>query len=170
MKLLWVKGTAPLSKLIMWGLNEPVSHFAVVFDDKIVFHSDLLGVRLAWFPSFMKTHEIVEEMDFPSLKLDLEEEVYQSIITNFDGKSYDYGAFLYFCWRGVLWKLFDKPLPSKNAWGSEDAFLCDELAKVLPDWVVPPEIKAMDIGMISPYKLFILLRDHQARVSLPPSS
>ena len=157
MKLIWVKGTASLSKFIMWGLKEPVSHFAVVFDDKIVFHSDLLGVRIMWYPSFLKTHEVVYEMDFSNATLDQQEEVWQSIVTKFDGKGYDYKAFLYFTWRGILWRFFKKTFPSSNPWGSDSAFLCTEIAKTLPDWVVPASIKSKDLGMVSPYKLWEMM-------------
>lgn len=159
MKLVWVKGHAPLSKAIMWALNEPVSHFAIVFDNKIVFHSDLMGVRLAWLPSFLKTHEIVFEKDFPGTTLDLEEEVYQSIITKFDGSSYDYKAFLYFTWRALLFKLFKTPIPHKNAWGTNSSFLCTEMAETLPDWIVPPKVSREDLGITSPFGLWKLMSE-----------
>lgn len=155
MKLVWVKGNKALSKFIMWGLKEPVSHFAIIFDDKIVFHSDLLGVRLAWLPSFMETHEIVFSMDFPEATLEDQEGIYQNIITKFDGKPYDYKAFLYFAWRGMLWRFLKKPFPAKNAWGSANGFLCTEMATVLPDHIVPKEVKEKDIAMMSPYRLWL---------------
>jgi len=156
MKIVWVKGSAPLSRLIMWGLEEPVSHMAIVFDNKIVFHADLLGVRLAWYPTFLKSHEIVFEKEY-DLGLEKEEEVYQSIITANDGKGYDYGAFLYFMWRGLLRKVFNKPMPDTNPWGSKDKYLCDELVEILPDYIVPRSVKETDIGMKSPYQVYLLL-------------
>lgn len=156
MKIVWVKGSAPLSKFIMWGLSEPVSHMAIVFDNKIVFHADLLGVRLAWYPTFLKNHEIVFEKKY-DLTLEKEEEVYQSIITANDGKGYDYGAFLYFMWRGFLRKCFKVPMPETNPWGSKDRYLCDEMVEVLPDYIVPQSVKDVDTGMKSPYQVYLLL-------------
>lgn len=141
----------------MWGLDEPVSHLAIVFDNKIVFHADLLGVRLAWYPTFLKSREIVYEIEF-DLTLEQEEEVYQNIITQNDGKSYDYGAFIYFMWRGLLKKCLNKPMPNTNPWGSEDRYLCDELVEVLPDFIVPRSVKNVDIGMKSPWQVYLLMK------------
>jgi len=158
MKLLWVKGHTPLSKLIMWGLEEPVSHFAILFDEKIIFHSNLMGVHIEWYNSFLKNHDIVKEMDL-DLDLAREEEIYQAVIDQYDGKSYDYGAFLYFTYRGFLKKLFKIPLPQKNPWGSKDAFLCNEMVQAFPDCICPPAIKAMDLSMKSPYQVWLLLNN-----------
>lgn len=158
MKIVWVKGSLLLSKLIMWGLKEPVSHMAIVFDDKIVFHADLLGVRLAWYPSFLKTHEVIYTMEF-NLPLEQEEEVYQSIITANDGKGYDYGAFIYFFWRGLLRRFLNIPMPTTNPWGSKDRYLCDEMVEILPDYIIPKSVKEMDIGMKSPYQVYLLLNN-----------
>jgi hypothetical protein len=154
MKLVWVRGNKLLSKFIMWGLKEPVSHFAIIFDNKIVFHSDLLGVRIMWLPTFLESHEIVFQMDFANATLEDQEGVYQSIVTKFDGKPYDYKAFIYFGWRGLLWRLFKKPFPAKNAWNT-GGYLCTEMAEVLPDSIVPKEIKEKDISMMSPYRLWL---------------
>lgn len=155
MKLLWVSGKLPLSKFIMWGLSEPVSHFAMVFDNKIVFHSDLTGVHIAWLDTFLKTHTVVYEKTL-KMTLKQEEAVYQNIISKYDGKGYDYGGFLYFCYRGFLKKFFKKAMPEKNIWGSKRGFLCTEMVSVLPDTIVPKEIKEMDLAMVSPYVLWKL--------------
>lgn len=162
MKILFVKGTLPLSKLIMWGLDEPVSHFAVLFDDKIVFHSDLTGVHISWYPTFLKSHEVVFETEFHEANLNEEEEVYQSIVSKYDGKKYDYGAFIYFIYRGFLKKIFNKSMPKVNPFGKSGGFLCTEIAELLPDWVIPAIIKKNnDLGMVSPYQLWLLLNPRQ---------
>lgn len=158
MKLIWVKGSAPLSKLIMWGLNEPVSHFALVFDEKIVFHSNLMGVKVDWYNSFLKSHQVVFEMNYnPGLKA--EEAIYQEVINDNDGKGYDYGAFLYFTWRAFLKKFLLKPIPETNPWGSPDRYLCDEVIQMLPNSICPSEIKRMDLSMKSPYQVWELLNN-----------
>lgn len=158
MKLLFVAGTAPLSKLIMWGLDEPCSHFAILFDDKIVFHADLTGVHIAWYEHFAKTHSIVHELDFSDASLDLQEEAYQAIISQYYGKMYDFGSFVYFFWRAALKKVFKVAMPLRSPWGSKKTFLCTEIAGVMPDEVVPAEIKSSrDLGMTSPYQLWLLL-------------
>lgn len=158
MKLLWVKGTAPLSKLIMWGLTEPVSHFALLFDDKIIFHSDLTGLHIQWYQTFLKTHEVIYEIEYkPGLKK--EEEIYQGVLNAYDGKGYDYGAFVYFAWRAALKKFLNKPLPDSNPWGHKDRYLCDEVVQLLPDEICPPSVKKMDLSMKSPYQVWLLLNN-----------
>lgn len=166
MKLAWVKGHAPLSHLIMWGLNEPVSHFAFIFDNSIVFHSDLTGMHISWLSSFLNTHDIVYEIDL-QLSLEQEETIYQGVITKYDGSGYDYGAFVYFGWRAFLKKCFGKPMPNSNPWGSKDRYLCDEAIQLLPVEIVGEEIKKMDLSIRSPYQVLLILlkykpdlRDH----------
>lgn len=156
MKLLWVKGKAPLSKIIMWGLDEPVSHFAVVFDNSIVFHADLMGVHIQWYKSFLKTHEVVFQIDY-NPGLEKEEEIYQGVLDAYDGASYDYGAFAYFAWRAFLKKFLNKPMPEVNPWGHKDKYLCDEVVQLFPDEICPPSLKEMDLGMKSPYQVWVLL-------------
>lgn len=157
MKLLWTKSSLPLSKLIRWGLKEPTSHFVIVFDDKLAFHSNLSGTHIEWYNTFQKHCEIVYEINYP-LPLDKEEEVYQNILNSYNEKSYDYPGFLYFIWRGILFRFFNKPFPTKNPWGKEDSYLCTELATTLPEWLIPELKQIEDFSLMSPYKLYCIVK------------
>lgn len=159
MKLLWVKGSLPLSKLIMWGLDEPVSHFAIALDGKIVFHSDLSGFHIAWKNTFDRTHETIFEHEL-KLPLEQEEAIYQGILDQYDGASYDFGAFIYFGWRALLRKAFKKEMPQKNPWGNKNHFLCDEIIQLLPVEFIGQELKEADLAMRSPYQTWIMLQSH----------
>src|SRR3972149_5686290 len=117
MKLIWTKSKAPLSVLIRWGLNEPVSHFAIVFDDFLVFHSNLVGVHMVSMNRFLKsTAQIVYEKNY-AMVLEDEEAIYRAIISKHDGEPYDFGAFFYFIWRVLLHKFFKTPVPATNPRG-----------------------------------------------------
>lgn len=153
MKLVFTKSNLPLSKIIRWGLEEPVSHFAVVFDDKIVFHSNLAGVQIDWFNNFKTKCEIVYSLDY-NLGLEKEEQIYQSILDKNVGKSYDFPGFLYFIWRGFLNKVFSKPFPEKNKWAKDGEFICTGLAAELPKGLLP---EIQDTEMVSPYQLYLRL-------------
>ena len=153
MKIIFTRSSLILSRIIRFLSGEPVSHMAIVFDDKLLFQSNLLGVKLSWFATFKRHSEIVYTLDYDLGLLD-QEQIYQSIITNFDGKDYDYGAFLYFMWRGILLKLFKTPLPKRNAWGSPDRYLCDELVHVLPE---PLRIDS-DVDLMTPYQVYLELK------------
>lgn len=153
MKLIWTRSTLPLSVLIRKGLGEPVSHFGIVFDNGIVFHSNLLGTHIEWYGAFSKHCEIVFQKEY-NLTLDDEEAIFQSILNTYDDKGYDYGAFFYFCWRALLYRTLGKPFPARNEWNSGNKFLCTELAGTLPDAMVSAKIKAQDLSIISPYRLY----------------
>lgn len=146
----------PLSRLIRWAFDTDCSHFAVCFDNKLVIHSDLLGVKLAWWNSFEKSHTIVHCLEF-DLGLDKEELIYRSIMDNFDGDGYDFSAFLYFAYRAILWKIFTEPMPKVNPWNDKNKFLCTEVFQFLPEWVVKRD-KGADLSMTTPHDLFLKVR------------
>lgn len=159
MKIIWTKSTKPLSLLIRWVFNEPVSHVAFVFDHKLVIHSNLLGVNLQWFNTFKKHCEIVYCKEY-DLTLEQEEEIYQGLLDTYDGASYDWGAFIFLAYRGLLWRLFNIPIPNKNPWAHKGMFLCDELVTVLPPWLVelPNDV---DFGIMTPYKVYNILKEQE---------
>lgn len=158
MKLIWTKSRQPLSILIRWGLKEPVSHFAIVFDNKIVFHSNLLGAHIDWFNYFKTQCDVVFEKDF-NLSLDVEENIYQSILDKNVGKKYDFKAFAYFIWRGILWRFLNIPFPEKNKWAKDGAFLCTGLAAELPVQEFPELNGIKDTEMTSPYQLYLKFKE-----------
>lgn len=155
MKIIFTKGNSILSKLICWGLNEPVSHVAFVFDDKIVFHSNLLGLHIEWFNTFKKKCQIIFEIDY-NTDLENEEDIYQEVISINDGKSYDFAAFFYFIWRGFLYKFFNKPIPIVNKWNNEHQDLCVEVIRYFNK-----QLPIKDLSIISPYKLYLILKEEQ---------
>jgi len=157
LKLIWTKSNLPLSLLIRKGLDEPCSHFAVVFDDRIVFHSNLKGCHVEWYSTFKKHNTVVFEEE-RKLNLEQEELVYQSLIDANDGKSYDYLAFLYFMLMAVRRRLFGKPLPQTNSWQKKSSLLCTGLAAYLPSNLFPELSTIRDLEIISPYQLYLLMK------------
>lgn len=156
MKLIWTKSSKPLSILIRWGLTEPVSHFAIVFDNFLVFQSNLLGVGLAVYSDFVKHCEVVYSVDV-ELPLQEEEAIYKSIIPLFVGRAYDWKAFAYFCYRGFLQKVFRIPIPKISPFNtnSNKTEICVELIKALPEWMVPPSLRSADMSILSPYTVYL---------------
>ena len=157
MKLIWTASSSPLSQLIRWALKEPVSHFAIVFDDKIVFHSNLLGCHVEWFGTFKKKCTVVYEVEY-KLPLEVEESIYQQIISENDKKWYDYRAFAYFAWRALLFMLFKTPFPKVNKWNDGDSFLCTGLISKLPKEHFPGLCNITDSEMTSPYQAYLKLK------------
>lgn len=149
-KFMFTKSHAPLSLLIMWGLDEPCSHFSIVFDEKIVFHSNLLGAHLKWFKNFVKSSTPVFQLEWEA-PLDFQEALYQEI-EDVEGNWYDFLAFFYFCWRAFLRKLFKIPFPKKNAWSNSKMMLCTAIAMTCQkQGLIPADV---DLEMISPFQVY----------------
>ena len=150
------------SRLIKWGLDEPVSHFAMVFDERpggygILFHSHFQGVGIQWFNDWQKDNEIVYAYAVkPAPTVLQEEQVYQVFVRNFYGKPYDFQSMAYWAWRLFLYKYYGKQVPVENAWGSPTKYLCYEIAEGF-NYVQFLGLPAFNPGcMISPYKLKLM--------------
>jgi hypothetical protein len=151
MKLLFTKSGAPLSLLIRWGLKQDCSHFVVEFEKLgLVFHSNLLGVHIQWANHFLESATIVHSLTFP-MGIEEESTLFSSMAELTEGSPYDFTAFAYFMWRGLLWRIFKVPFPKKNPWAEKGDFLCTEIAEILPLSIRPAD---EDFGMISPELLF----------------
>jgi hypothetical protein len=153
MKLVACSGTNILDKAIMWSLDEPAAHFAIIMDRNLVFHSNLMGVNIEGLDYFLTTHKIVKAID-PGATNDQENDVYNRIVDKLDGMPYAWEDFAYFCYRASLYKFFNKPLPDSlpsDLQGSK-GILCTMIAQALPpEWIAP--LNPSDLGIISPWKL-----------------
>jgi transcriptional regulator of met regulon len=156
MRIAFTRSNLPLSRFIRWGLRENVSHVVFIFDNKIVFHSNLTGCHIEWYNTYKKKVEIVDELEF-NLPLEVEEEVYQSIIDKNDGKGYDYKAFLYFCYKAILHRFFGQPMPKTSNWGDKKRFICTGVASELPKEYFP-RLQNIDLEILSPAALRELLK------------
>lgn len=167
MKLLFVKSPMIGSRIIRWGLDEPVSHVIVSFDvDKmpVMFHSYGSGLTRLYADEFEKhRYEIVDLVELP-LIFSQELAARKEFEASTGYQKYDYLALAYFSWRVFLKKFFKKPLPDVNRWGFSDYDLCTEAvylvaeiyAKITAKMILPP---ARDLGIVSPWELCGLLRE-----------
>lgn len=153
MKIIFTRNSLPFSCFIRWGLNEPVSHMAIVFDNRIVFHSNFKGIHIEWFETFKKTNVIVYEIEF-NLTLEQEEQIYKEIITKNDGKSYDYAGLLYLTYKGIMHKMFNTALPSTNKWASKNQFFCIEILSLFKQIEIDTNIEVS-----TPYQVYKLLKE-----------
>jgi hypothetical protein len=154
LKKIITKNSLPGSKLIQWGLNEPASHFAVVFDNKLVLHSSFRGVHLRWYPHFINEYNVVDLIEL-NWSLAKEEKIYQAMLNCSEGQGYDWKAFSYFFWRGLLKKFFKVPIPDTSPFKDGKDFLCTEIAYKLPRELVG----GLDLGITSPYRLFSIIKE-----------
>lgn len=166
MKLVWTKSNLILSVLIRWGLDVDCSHFILVFESPgggLCFESNLLGTHPKFWKNDQKTLTIVHELDV-KLPVETENKVWDVVVDKYDGKPYDYGAFVYFAWRAILKKIFKIPMPAKNKLEKSGTYLCDEVYQALVDAGALPDL-GIDIAMSSPHDVFVKLSEHLKQVS-----
>ena len=159
MKLIFTKSKLPLSVLIRSFLNSDCSHFAIVFDVRgagLMFESNLLGTHPRFYKTALKHMEVVHELNL-SLSLEQENDVWDEIVEKFDGRKYNYKGFAYFCYRAVLKKVFNKPLPPKNIFSQCGTYLCDQIFLALG--ILTKEEIAIDLAMVSPQELYEYAKD-----------
>ena len=147
------------SRAIRWALDEPCSHFAMVFDERengygIVFHSHLSGVSFDWFRNFYTTNRIVVALRPKNITLSDEERLYQSIVSRFYGKKYDKKQFLEFAYYALRRKATGSEIPSTSRFGKKDAFLCTEISAGIKE--AKPEYFGSPFSgdLITPYQLY----------------
>lgn len=142
MKLLGTRSDKWGSRLLCWGLAEPVSHVAVELDNGFVVHAHLLGgLKIDWARDFRRNCEVVYELEADGP----ERETVQALLDAHAGSGYDYWAFTYFAWRALLRKVFGVPFPRTNRWARRHAFLCTEWLSIL--------YYHEERAMITPYEL-----------------
>lgn len=151
MRLLWTKSTLPAGPLICWGLEEPVSHFAIEFFDSIILQSNFFGVHVLHKKDFDK-HSI--EVYAKRLDMDFTGEavLLATIMQKYYGAKYDWKWFFNMCFNVVKKKLFRIKHNDEIRWRSRDKFLCTEVVEFME-----PFLGKIDVGNGSPYKLALKL-------------
>ena len=155
MKLVWTKSKSPLSWLIRLITGEDCSHFAFVFESAskgLMFESNLFGAHPAFFQTSLKSHTIVHELNIP-LSVEDEDKIWDRVIQQYDGKSYDFLGAFYLGYRILLKRIFKIALPLKNAWGKEDEYFCDELYAILEGSPGFP-VTSVSGGMQTPHNVW----------------
>lgn len=158
MRIISTESPKVLSKLIKYFLKTKSSHIAFIFDEKWVVHSNLIGVNIRLLEPWLKHNKIKVNASIRyNLTLLQEEQIFQSLIEKTSEDDYDYLGFLYFAWRGILYRWFNIPLPKQNAWGKSNAYLCTEMVSQLPNWLTNLDPN-LDLGMITPDNLIKILQ------------
>jgi len=138
MKFLFTKSNLPGSRLIRWGLNTDVSHFAILFmedlgDNAIVIESRLgQGVRPIWLKDFLAHNDVVTAVAHDT---DQEKYLYGKILDKVGGQPYDWKAVTFLSVAVIMKKLFKRPLPKKNLWGAKDMQYCSEVLNAMTSYL-----------------------------------
>lgn len=131
-ELLFTTSDYKFSRLARWALNSDCSHFAILMDRKIVFHSNFTGVHIEPIQSFLKMNHIIHRLQLNTLPtLQQEDELWLRLIDINYGKSYDVGAMLFLGFNLIAHKLVNWPISKNNLWQTKEAFICTEILESL---------------------------------------
>jgi hypothetical protein len=124
------------SRLIRWGLNSDVSHFAIaetnVYDAFVLDSTLEENVSVKKLNDFQRSHQIVYAFESNTLDFKTSQSLFTKVYSELKNKKYDY--------KGIAWlgltvlfckKLFGRPLPKSNQWADTDDFFCSEIANIL---------------------------------------
>jgi len=162
MKILFMKSSSPISKLIMWATREDCSHMAFLFESGLsglMFESNLLGTHPCFYQTEMKTHQVVHCIDWP-MTPGGEDNVWDIIVNQFDGKGYNYLGALYLGWRKWLFTRFKIAIPAKNKWAQPGTYFCDQIYDVI-NKIGMDYIDVMS-GMDTPHDVWLKLKDNKS--------
>ena len=151
MQLLFTKSDRVGSKIIRWGLDEPVSHVGVCHDG-IVLHSEMKGVDLDTEDTFLKNRTIIYIVELP--ELDIKD--FLRVANAYENASYDFLALLSFGFYALRRKWFSTPFPKKNMLSTKGNFLCTEVASML--------LWNTENAILTPYQLYKQIRSSNERM------
>jgi hypothetical protein len=140
----------------------------VIFDNELVFHSNKTGgVHITSLKDLPKSELIVEQYrPVKPLSLGVEESIYQALIRNVVGRSYDLPALVYLGFRVALKKFFGMPIPKHNLFDIPGEAFCSEaiqeMNRAFEHAASYSLFKESDLSMISPSTLLQLARDNKA--------
>ena len=144
-QLLFTHTKKPLSRLICWGLREPVSHVALKTGD-FVFHSTGHGISVWTEARFRREYAVALEVTNPN------QVISGTAISAFDGKQYDTRGLMFLAVRGAAHRFFRWPMPKTNQWARNGYYMCTEFVTAL--------LEGQERSSVTPYQLYL---DYAAR-------
>ena len=131
MEVILARGSAPLSKLIMWATGGKFSHTALRYggaESEWLVHAFIYGVVPEWWSYFFRKYKSLKR--FKVIKFESEAEKALDLIVNrYRHRSYDYGALVGYALALILAKVGIKIRPP---FGNRNAFMCTEL---IQEWL-----------------------------------
>lgn len=145
------------SRFVKWGLDEPVSHFAICHSNGVIYNHTATGFHMDSAKHWQEEYRVVKALR-PKLAID-EDEIVALIVDRYRKQGYDFAAIAYFAWRAVLYKFLKRKWPRDNLWSSPKKPLCVGLAREIyllyPQFF--PNNVYNDFDMVSPWKLYLLM-------------
>jgi len=134
--------------------SDTPSHFAILFNDRWVLHSNFAnGVHIEPYYFFKKRNQVITSLRDTTCKMCAIEcqLLFDQLTRKAYGLKYDWPAILYFAYRIILRWIFKLPIPDKNKWEAEDKWFCNEIFEL---------VIGRDISMQTPNDLMMILLEH----------
>lgn len=153
MRFLGTSSNSISSKLIEWGLEEDISHFAIRFGDLVV-DSDFQGFDVDIYERWAKGRQIKYDLE-PKQFISYQDEndILRFTLREYAGDDYDKSAVAYFALRAIQRRLFNRPLPKRNPWNTSNP-ICVEIARVIqisfPHFFNTSSQSKLDFGIMTP--------------------
>jgi hypothetical protein len=163
MRIIFTTNEKFWSKVFKYLTGEPVSHVAMLFDvyeDKLTIDCSTDGGRLMTWDKFLSMNTLKYSINLPSDEAVDKELFHKSLFLV--GKTYDMPAYIYGIWRGILWRFFNVPAPSKNKLSKPNLYCCTEIFLPISE-ILKREYQIdfgdMDLAIQSPYGLYLFFKD-----------
>jgi hypothetical protein len=152
MYILFTRGKNPISSLICAVTGEPVSHCAILWGS-LVFHSNILGLRIESLADFLDHSEIKYRIAIPdnaSTRFKL-----TTLLNNKKRSLYDFGAFIFLGLSLFLRSKLRIPLPKSNLWKASGMYLCTEFISDI--------LYSREYSMLTPMGLYNLILNKETQ-------
>ena len=157
MKALFTRGKAlnwagVKEDLITWGLEQPVSHVGLMFNNGQVIHSTWAGVEVIPYDKFVECREIMAVIDH-ELTDEEENEVF-SAASEYEYKQYDWLFLFKLILQVIANKLGFGKVEYWKSWDLPQALICHEIYEIVPEDYRPKK----DLSKAAtPFELYLLL-------------
>lgn len=155
----------PSSRLIRWGLNSEVSHFAIaeanICDAYVIDSTFKTGVELTQLHNFRYDSKIVYMFEIKTIDNKKSHELFNRLYQSLKNKNYDRKA-IAFLSIVILFcrKLFRRELPIENKWADKNDYYCTEVALEIKDELkLYGDIELKESQMLTPDILLKKFKD-----------
>jgi len=128
-RIMFTKGKNPFSKLIMWGLDEPISHVAICFFDAFVVHSNIKGLNITSLDAFREHSNIVFEHEIARYSRSQTVMKMRELGKDIDRAGYDWKYFCFLFWEALKSKIMRRELKINGVHHDKNKYLCLEVAE-----------------------------------------
>jgi hypothetical protein len=137
MRIVFTTNEKKLSKMARFLSGERVSHIGVIFENNyfnLAFDCSTSGFKVQSAKRFFSINREIESINIP-LTFEHELKAMSMILTTCVGRGYDFNAYYWMVWRGILRRFFGIEKSLINPWQSTDKYLCTEVIRPILGWL-----------------------------------